>query len=149
IAGHGANAIIEAQYEEAERAWRIALATVAEARAVRQRAKPTRITEQEANLYAANLVEHLYDGDIELRRIFLASVVKRIVVFDDEGTIELVDRPATQALRALRGGNRRASPRYAGNHLTRDAPLGVPDFIAISRLHPSSIALAVNNRDNN
>jgi hypothetical protein len=144
IAGHGANAIIEAQYAEADRAWRAALAAVAAAKAEqREHARPMRITEREAAFYAANLVEHLYDGDIALRRMFLASVIKRIVVFDEEGAIELVDQPATQALRTLNGeigGNgekgaiARYLPGYASDALLRGSPLGVP------RLFPRFVA---------
>lgn len=62
--------------------------------------KPLRVTEEEAERYAANLVEHMREGDVQ-RWQFLSVFVRHIVLYDTEGTIELAEQPALEAHDAL------------------------------------------------
>src|SRR5262249_12341549 len=91
IARHGANAVIEGQYQGADRAWRLASAALAVARAEQHHIRPLRVAEAEAEHYVSNLVAHMQDGDVGLQRQFLAAFIRRIVRYDDEGMIELVE----------------------------------------------------------
>ena len=47
----------------ADREWRLASAALAVARAKQRQPRPLRVTEAEAEHYAANLVMHLQEGD--------------------------------------------------------------------------------------
>ncbi len=100
IAANGANPVIEERYRLADREWRLAMTRLSAAQAERRATRPLQVTETEATSYAHDLVTHMQDGDIRLRRQFLAAFVKRIVLYDTEGIIELVEQPALDALRA-------------------------------------------------
>jgi hypothetical protein len=100
IAANGANPVIEERYRVADREWRLAMTRLTAAQAERRATKPLQVTETEATDYAHDLVAHMQGGDIRLRRQFLAAFVKRIVLYDTEGIIELVEQPALDALRA-------------------------------------------------
>jgi hypothetical protein len=39
----------------------------------------------------------MHEGDTALRRRFLLAFIKRVVVYDDDGVIELIDSPALGA----------------------------------------------------
>jgi DNA invertase Pin-like site-specific DNA recombinase len=125
IAAHGSNPVIEEQYRAADSAWRLATAELSEAKQVRRRFKPLTVTEVEAKRYAQELVTHMYDGDIEVRRKFIAAIIRRIVLNDEDGMIELVGSPALQALRTVTG-QPRAPTLKVDHHLWDSAPLGVP-----------------------
>src|SRR5262249_16129774 len=90
------------------------------------------------------------EGDMRLRRQFLAGFVRRIVLYDTEGIIELTEQPSLTALRAvapsdsLGGGNTEGVParvarRYAprliygkSSHIPLD---GTPSGIRTLDLH--------------
>jgi DNA invertase Pin-like site-specific DNA recombinase len=101
IAVNGANPVIEEQYRIADRDWRLASAHVEAVRQKRRATKPLHVTEAEATTYARDLAAHLHDGGIKLRRRFLAAVIKRIVLYDTEGDVELAPQPALDALRSV------------------------------------------------
>jgi hypothetical protein len=84
-------------------AWRLATAELSSAKQERRRLKPITISDAEAERYARNLVEHMYDGDIHLRRKFISAIIRRIVLRDEEGEIELASAPALGALHAVSG----------------------------------------------
>jgi len=128
IAAHGSNPVIEEQYRAADSAWRLATAERSEAKQVRRRLTPLTATEAEAKRYAQELVTHMYDGDIDLRRRFIAAIVRRIVLNDEDGMIELVGSPALQALRTVTG-KLHAPTLGLEHHLWDSAPLGVSEFV--------------------
>jgi hypothetical protein len=122
VASHSSNPIIDEQYQRADREWRSASAALTAARAQRQDTKPLRVTEAKAPDYAANLALHMQEGDIALHRRFLSAFIRRIVLCDVEGTIELTEQAAFEALHAveeasipqtLRGTPLRRQRRYA------------------------------------
>src|SRR5258707_13971072 len=92
---------MEEHYQTANREWRSATARLAVARAQRQDAKPLRVSEAEARDYAANLAMHVQESDIALRRRFLAAFIRRIVLYDEEGIIELAEQATLEALRSV------------------------------------------------
>ena len=47
----------------------------------------------------------MHDSDVTLRRRFLAAFIKRVVVYDADGVIELTDAPALGALNAAKDEN--------------------------------------------
>ena len=136
VASHGSNPIIEEQYQRADREWRLASAALTDARSKTKDARPVQVTVAEAEVYAANLLQHMYEGDVTLRRNFLGSIVKRIVVYDDKGTIELVEQPALAALRDGLGeenGTKQGTPKRSRRV---DIPLaGTPNGIRTRDLH--------------
>jgi DNA invertase Pin-like site-specific DNA recombinase len=101
IAANGANPVIEERYRVADREWRSATARLTAARAERRATRPLQVGETEATAYAHDSAEHMQEGDIRLRRQFLAAFIKRIVLYDTEGTVELVEQPALDALRSI------------------------------------------------
>ena len=98
IAANGGNPVIEEHYRVADREWKLASAALQSARTERRQARPLKVTEADAREYASNLVAHMHEGDVALRRRFLAAFIKRVVVYDDDGVIELTDSPALGAL---------------------------------------------------
>jgi alkanesulfonate monooxygenase SsuD/methylene tetrahydromethanopterin reductase-like flavin-dependent oxidoreductase (luciferase family) len=101
VAAHGANPVIEERYRTADREWRAASTRLATARAERRVSRQLHVTEEDARQYATDLVVHMQEGDVRLRRQFLAAFIKRIVLFDTEGIIELAEQPALNALRSV------------------------------------------------
>jgi hypothetical protein len=88
------------------------------------------VTEDEAVTYAAHLADHVREGDVAERRRFLAAFVRRIVVYDHDGVIELTDDPALSALRSSATRVARDVAR------AKNVPLdGTPDGIRTRDLH--------------
>jgi hypothetical protein len=114
VAAHGGNPVIEEQYRTADRDWRIAVSGVSAAKAERRLARPLRVTEAEAVSYAAQLADHLREGSIQARRQFLSSFIQRIVLYGDEGDIELTEEPALDAvaMAASQAGEKRAGDSH-------------------------------------
>jgi hypothetical protein len=113
IATNGGNSVIEEHYRVADREWKLASAALQSARAERRQARPLKVTDADAREYASSLEAHMHEGDVALRRRFLAAFIKRVVVCDDDGVIELTDTPALGALNAAQGpesSGRRKSP---------------------------------------
>jgi DNA invertase Pin-like site-specific DNA recombinase len=98
IAANGGNSVIEEHYRVADREWKLASAALQSARAERRQTRPLKVTEADAREYASNLVAHMHEGDVALRRRFLAAFIKRVVIYDDDGVIELTDSPSLGAL---------------------------------------------------
>jgi hypothetical protein len=130
--------VIEEHYRAADRQWKLAAAAVQSARSERRQARPLKITEADAFDYASNLKAHMHEGDVSLRRRFLAVFIKRAVVYDDDGVIELTDAPALGALSTAEGivnggGRKRPSPWSEGHSYI---PLdGTPNGIRTRDLH--------------
>jgi hypothetical protein len=117
IAAHCGNPVIEEHYRATDREWKLATAALQTARAERRQARPLKVTEADAQEYASNLVVHMHEGDVALRRRFLAAFIKRVVVYDEDGMIELTDAPALGALNAAKGsansGGRKSPSRWS------------------------------------
>jgi hypothetical protein len=124
IAAHGGNPVIEDQYRNADRDWRIAVAGVSAAKSERRLARPLRVSEAEAVSYAARLADHLREGTIQARRQFLSSFIRRIVFYGDEGDIELTEEPALDAvaIAASQAGEKRVGDSHLfGRYPQRDS----------------------------
>ncbi len=148
VASHSSNPVMEEHYQSADREWRSATARLTAARAQRQDAKPLRVSEAEAQDYAANLAMHLQEGDIALRRRFLAAFIRRIVLYDEEGIIELAEQATLEALQAveekssqqmIQGTPSRRRRHYAPRLIRGGAPNipidGTPNGIRTRDLH--------------
>jgi hypothetical protein len=101
VAAHGANPVIEERYRAADREWRAASTRLAIARAERRGSRQLHVTEEDARQYAADLVAHMHEGDVRLRWQFLTTFIRRIVLYDTEGIIELAEQPALNAFRSV------------------------------------------------
>ena len=159
VASHSSNPVMEEHYQTANREWRSATARLAVARAQRQDAKPLRVSEAEARDYAANLAMHVQESDTALRRRFLAAFIRRIVLYDEEGIIELAEQATLEALRAveekssqqtMQGTPSRRRRHYAPRLIRERAPNipidGTPNGIRTRDLHLERVSRPVQRR---
>ncbi len=150
VAANGANPVVEERYRAADREWRLASAALAAARVERRASKPLVVCETDAQEYAANLVAHMQEGDMRLRRQFLATFIRRIVLYDTEGIIELSGQPTLDAMRSIETvaswdeeSSKGAMPRAARHYAPRliqgrksNIPMeGTPSGIRTRDLH--------------
>ena len=89
--------------------------------------RPVRqITLQEAQRYTERLSELMQVGDLTARQHFLAAMIRRVVVFEEEGVIELAPNSALNAIEAVSG----QLPKNAHDILSGGTPNGIRTRVA-------------------